>query len=311
MSRKAYLIYHSWEGEKNKHFIRMFQEEGEQQGISFIYVPCEEYQQWDSGDVVLNRTRLPQVSRWYEEKSCCVLHDSTVVEIANDKWKTLTYLLQSLEQQGISLNWKEKWLPDTIYLSGKREELYPCILWSEGREMLEYHTLDFFMENHSSLVIKTVSGHGGDEVWKVVSRQDIRDFLQHYPSVGVMMQEKISCASRDVRMYILGNQIYQGVLRQGRKDFRSNFSLGGQVSAYEPSEEQHGWMKQVLQGFGNHRLGMAGMDFLLGEDGRFYFNELEEMVGCRMLYQTTKKHIVRDYVTWIGQFMQSGKRDNS
>lgn len=304
MCRKAYLIYHSWEGEKNKHFIRMFQEEGEQQGISFYYVPYEEYQQWEPGDVVLNRTRLPKVSRWFEEKNCCVLHDSKVVEIANDKWKTLTYLLQAMDEQNTSLQGRGKWLPDTIYLSGREKELYPCILWNQGKEMLVYHTLDYFMENHPSVIIKTVSGHGGKEVKKVASRQEIRDFMEQYPSAGVMMQEEIPCAGRDVRMYLLGNQIYQGVLRQGRGDFRSNFSLGGQASPFEPSKEQEGWIKQVLQGFGHYRLGMAGMDFLLGQDGRMYFNELEEMVGCRMLYQTTEKHIVRDYVTWMRRLLQ-------
>ena len=58
-------------------------------------------------------------------------------------------------------------------------------------------------------------------------------------------------------------------------------------------------MEQVLLCFGAHILGMAGIDFLLGEDGNLYFNELEEMVGSRMLYKVTNQDIVKDYVHWI------------
>ena len=44
---------------------------------------------------------------------------------------------------------------------------------------------------------------------------------------------------------------------------------------------------------------MAGLDFIIREDGRLVFNELEEMVGCRMLYANTGKDIVKDYVKWL------------
>lgn len=307
---KGYLVYGSLEGEKNKQFIRMFQEEGGKQGIAFSYVPLEEYQKWEPGDVVLNRTRLWEVSKWFEERHSLVLHDSTVVEIANNKWKTLLFLLDSLERQGISMQWKEKWLPDSLYLSAEENGEYPCILWKDGKEILQNCTWEAFIENHPSLVIKTISGHGGEQVGKISSQNGLREFLRRFPSTGVLIQEEIPCAGRDVRMYILGNQFYQGVLRQGKKDFRSNYSLGGEVSAYQPPEEQYLWMKGMLQGFGNHILGMAGMDFLLGEDGGIYFNELEEMVGCRMLYQTTEKHIVRDYVEWIRCYCSRSIKDN-
>ena len=36
---------------------------------------------------------------------------------------------------------------------------------------------------------------------------------------------------------------------------------------------------------------MAGIDFILTKDGRLIFNELEEMVGSRMLYNCSK-HIL-------------------
>ncbi len=167
-------------------------------------------------------------------------------------------------------------------------------------------SLEEFLARHPFPVIKTVSGHGGNQVICASEgktegevQREIREFMERFPGEDVILQEKIACRSRDVRMYILGNQMYQGVLRQGKGDFRSNYSLGGEVSVFRPSREQEDWMGQVFQGFGQLPLGMAGMDFLPGEDGKMYFNELEEMVGCRMLYQATDRDIVRDYVAAI------------
>ena len=303
---RAYLIYTPQEGEKNRQFIQMFQEEGKRRGISFSYVPLGEYQKREPVDVVLNRTRLPEVSQWFEERGCTVLHDSTIVEVANNKWKTLVYLLQVLEWGDIAGGLRDQWLPDTLHLPAEGrvegfadDRQYPCIVWKNGREVLGQETLSAFLARHPFCVIKSVSGHGGRQVERAVSREEIADFAGRFPREDVMLQKEIACDSRDVRMYILGNEIYQGVLRQGCHDFRSNFSLGGEVQAYAPTAEQRALLQRVLQGFGNYRLGMAGMDFLLGEDGRFYFNELEEMAGCRMLYQATDMHIVRDYVEWI------------
>ena len=105
-----------------------------------------------------------------------------------------------------------------------------------------------------------------------------------------MIQEKIASKSRDVRVYIVGNMIYQAVLRQGKEDFRSNFSLGGAVSAYSMNEEEKEWVNAFVKAFSKKTLGMGGIDF-------------EEMVGCRMLYQTTSKDIVKDYVRWIKRFV--------
>ncbi len=336
---RAYLIYAPREGERNRAFIRMFQEEGSRQGISFSYVSLEEFRQREMPEVALNRTRLPEISRWYEERGCLALHDSAIVEISNDKWRTLLYLLHQAEHGALPALKGKKWLPDTLHFPraerGGRfhrmaraegthatalerkindiDERYPCIVHKDGEECLQAMSLEDFLERHPCPVMKTVSGHGGKEVASLGGEGQLRrmkgekssvlremeTFLEKFPEEDVIMQERIACHNRDVRMYVLGNQMYQGVLRQGREDFRSNYSLGGKVNAFCPSGKQKVWMEQVLQSFGKHTLGMAGLDFLLGEDGNLYFNELEEMVGSRMLYQATDKDIVKDYVNWL------------
>ena len=51
----------------------------------------------------------------------------------------------------------------------------------------------------------------------------------------------------------------------------------------------------------DHSAGMYSIDFLPLSDGRLIFDEVEEMVGCRMLYQYTEHDIVKDYVTYLSE----------
>lgn len=321
----AYMIYERDEGEKNRGFIEMFQKEGVQYGISFLFIPKEEYQEKEMPDLVFNRTRDKEVSLWYEKRHIPVLHGSRLVEIGNDKWKTISYLKNFFEiQENFSSDEKKmcvekKVLPDTLYFPKFEEEgFYNRVLetgWHRGE----------------NLVLKTVEGHGGNEVflissdiWRENRIEETLFFRGKQSEAGgsninknggnkyrafeklsgkrCILQEQIKSTAKDVRVYIVGNEIYHGVLRQGTHDFRSNFSLGGSVKEYFFSEEEKYLIRKVLRAFSRFTLGLAGLDFIVTEDGSLVFNELEEMAGCRMLYACTERDIVKDYVRWIVDF---------
>lgn len=89
------------------------------------------------------------------------------------------------------------------------------------------------------------------------------------------------------------------MLRHGESDFRSNFSLGGKAVEYNLSESQKEYIMNFVKAFGGNELAMAGIDFILTKNNELIFNELEEMVGSRMLYANTDYNIVKDYVEWI------------
>lgn len=309
--KQGYLIYEAWEAKKNERFIQMFQKAGELEGIVFSFVSKEEYQKMPLPDFVLNRTRDAKVSQWYEQKNIAVFHDSLITEIGNHKAKTLSFLEDNLPE----LVKMQKWKPESVYLS--KEQL---LQWIEEFDLSGFNILKAHQE--TGIVIKSVNGHGGSEVALLPvtvskgqnleealleqngqDRQKLLTMLETYRGKEVLLQEKIVSKSRDVRVYIVGNTIYQAVLRQGKEDFRSNFSLGGSVSAYSMNEEEKEWVNAFVKAFSKRTLGMAGIDFLIDEQERWIFNELEEMVGCRMLYQTTAKDIVKDYVRWINRFV--------
>ena len=314
---KAYLIYYPEEAVKNQGFIELFREAGAEFGIDFSYVSYEDYQEKELPDFVLNRTRDALVSSWYEERGVKALHSARITEIGNDKWKTLAFLQERLPKKIL----EQRWVPQTILLSKEKLsewiELFSHAVYEAKAEFMDGGCnlpaeFEAFIRTKKDFVIKSVSGHGGSEVMafsspkkfmtEVEKKQYWGAFLEQIRELAgkdCMIQELIPSESKDVRVYILGNQIYQGILRQGQKDFRSNFSLGGKTEVYHFSEEEEQFIHAFLEAFNGEVLGLAGLDFIVTSDGKLVFNELEEMVGCRMLYQNTERNIVRDYVKWL------------
>lgn len=284
---RGYLIYASQEAEKNKGFIRMFQQQGKRQGIEFFYVPQNEFylsEKWDTPGFVINRTRRPEVSRWYEEREIPVFHRHELVDMANNKYKTLQFFEEHLPGDIRS----EKWCPQS-------ELLLPG-------NLMRY--LDSQKDGEET-VVKTLDGHGGSQVYLSTSLKENknRKLVEDLQSVPLLVQEKIPSDSMDVRVYVLGGEIYQCILRHGQKDFRSNYSLGGQVKTYTLSVSQREYVNCFLEAMPESWKGMFGIDFILDEQENLIFNEVEEMVGCRMLYQCTDCDIVADYISWIKRFV--------
>ena len=47
-------------------------------------------------------------------------------------------------------------------------------------------------------------------------------------------------------------------------------------------------------------IGLAGIDFLIGDNGELIFNEVEDVVGARMLYQCVPDiNLVGKYLDYI------------
>ena len=307
----GYLVYHPKEAEKNQAFIRLFEEEGKKESIFFSYVSHEQYQLEPLPDFVLNRTRSPQVSMWYEKRHIPVFHSAFLTELGNHKMKTLEFLERHLPEKVLC----QKWAPDSVFLSA--EQVDGCIrrlkqFQGALTERMQYQVLESVLPGKNlsrfwdrrAPVIKSVDGHGGTEV-EMLPLSKILPVLQRFSGKDCILQEQIPSEGKDLRIYVLGNQIYQAVCRQGRKDFRSNYSLGGTAAVYALSKKEREWIQFFLQAFHRETLGLAGLDFIIDTGGRLIFNELEEMAGCRMLYRHTECNIVRDYVVWLKKNMEN------
>lgn len=294
---RAYMIYHPEEAVKNRRFIQMFREQGEKQGLSFFAVSSQEYDKtelWDIPALVLNRTRDAEVSRRYEAENIPVFHRTRFVELANDKDKMLRYFEQNLPEAVTSRRWCPKSIripaaamAELVGLSGRQREDRLDML-CDGRELWR------------DGVIKSLDGHGGSEVFLAAETAQWEEALA---GKDVLLQERIDSDGRDLRIYVLGGEIYQAVLRTGDGDFRSNYSLGGNVCPREMTAQEQDWIYAFLHAMPREWQGMYGIDFLVDREGCLVFNEVEEMVGCRMLYQCTNRDIVKDYVFWLKTFV--------
>ena len=71
------------------------------------------------------------------------------------------------------------------------------------------------------------------------------------------------------------------IKRKSDKDYRNNYSLGGEVELYKPSKEMVDAAKKVANLL---KADFIGVDFLLTNSG-FKIIEIEDPVGSRMVYK--------------------------
>jgi glutathione synthase/RimK-type ligase-like ATP-grasp enzyme len=83
----------------------------------------------------------------------------------------------------------------------------------------------------------------------------------------------------------MNGEILAPMLRHSSQDFRSNFTLGGTASLHTLSKEEKDLVNKVIKCMPKGAL-YVGIDFIFDEDAMF-LNEIEDIVGSRMLYSQT------------------------
>lgn len=143
-------------------------------------------------------------------------------------------------------------------------------------------------------VLKSLNGHGGGEVFLIQAPNEKKK-IEDLQNKHFLCQEFASEPGKDVRVYVVGNRIVKAMLRTNENDFKSNYSLGGKVAEYELNPEEEALVNKVIGGL---NIGLAGIDFVFHQ-GMLYFNEIEDVVGARMLYANTDIDIVAEYVSYL------------
>ncbi|MBD5089656.1 MAG: ATP-grasp domain-containing protein [Clostridiales bacterium] len=279
--KTGWLIYDREGAKRNKTYIQMHIEEGEKLGIKILLKYAEElsFGILDSKiillekgkkakypDFIICRTIQPKLSFYLEQCKLKVYNDAKVAEICNDKAKTYAYLAG----KGIPLI-------ESVFLENK--------IFVSSLDKVPYGT-----------VIKAVDGHGGNQVVLWNEDVDKEELLNKIGNSDVIVQKFTGQAKQDVRVYVIGKQIIGAIKRTAKEGFRSNYSLGGKVEEYRLSEEEKQLVQKVISEFS---FGLAGIDFLIGDSGEFILNEIEDVVGARMLYECTNINLVKEYLLFI------------
>ena len=143
-------------------------------------------------------------------------------------------------------------------------------------------------------VLKSVDGHGGGEVFMVNSREEEDKAVLALGTKDYIKQEVCSDLGKDKRVYIVGNEVVASILREA-DDFRSNYSLGGSATATELTIQEMEIISKITKLV---HIDYAGIDFIYN-NGEPVFNEIEDPVGARMLYENTDIDIVEIFVKYI------------
>lgn len=281
MKQKGWLIYRKQDAEQNRSFIQWFIDEAQQQDLSLKLILREEltvgiidnqqtnlinHKPVQIPDFAVVRTIDPMLSRLLESLEVKVYNSATVSEICNNK--ALTHF---------HINKLSVPMTNTVFL--KKELKIP-------ETPLPY-----------PVVMKDVDGRGGQQVYMVENKQDWQDRFSAVTSSDMIVQStKDIQLGKDVRVFVVGKEIVGAVFRKSSTDFRSNYKLGGSASWYPLHNHEQKMIQSIIDNFD---FGMVGIDFLVGNDGRLLFNEIEDVVGSRTLSAVSDINILEKYVTHI------------
>lgn len=261
---KGWLVYEQEGAERNRTFIEMHIEKGKKLGLDFSLVLCDNGLPEKIPDFAIVRAMRPDVSRELEARGVPVFNNSRVSEICNNKARTYEYLTANN-------------IPVIPWVSAKAEDSPP--------EIKAY-----------PVVIKPCCGHGGKNVTLIENDEEYRLAREAISPDEYVIQPLATTLGRDMRVYILGGKPVAAVLRIGDGDFRSNFSLGGRVEKKELTDEEKDLITRVCEIFD---FDYCGIDIMYHE-GKPVINEIEDVVGARMLYAThPDTDIVDMYLEYI------------
>lgn len=272
MKWKAWLVYDREGARRNARYIRMHEETGRQMGIAFRLMLDEHMPDFscltdgERPDFAIVRTIQPALTKKLEDAGIPVFNNSFVSEICNHKGKTIDYVRSHSE---ISV------IPTRTFSNGELSE--------------------DLLSKYPKHIIKAVDGHGGKQVFRTTDSWE-----QISEAVGTsdfVIQPFIKGPGKDLRIYVIGKQIVGAVERQAEQDFRANFSLGGSVRSFTCGEKEANLAHTICSLFS---FGLAGIDFIMDEKGEWIFNEIEDVVGARMLYQCQPEiHLLEQYFSFI------------
>ncbi|MFJ7826942.1 RimK family alpha-L-glutamate ligase [Psychrobacillus sp. NPDC096623] len=267
---KGLLLYEKAEIVRNQSFIDRLINAASTHGLSLTVV--DDQGSIPETDFIFFRSRNPKLAKELVKRNIPMFNRAEVNEVANDKLKAI----QLVQLQGIA----------TV----------PTRKIATVAEIHEY-----------PVVLKTIDGHGGQQVELVHTDEEATTFLNTFSENTIIAQQYIETNATDVRVFMLGEEVIGAVKRTGPTDsFKSNFTLGGTVEKYTLDAQQTKEVEKIAKALKSDYI---GIDFLLLPDETWLFNEIEDPVGARSYFATTKKDIAVPIMEYIHTKLTKNERD--
>lgn len=278
--KTGWLIYRERDITRNERFIALLKNAANSYQITLTVVSYEEIQINVSGhheiftkkgepspDFVINRSVSPWLNEVAELMNLPCFNSAYVARVANDK------------------------------------RLTHAVLASLGVPMLlskAIHRSSLFHQHNQlngPLILKDPLGRGGTGV-KYIESLSSKKLISSMFSEELLYQPVGGKKGKDLRVYIVGNEIAGAVLRESATDFRANISTGGSSRLYELNEEERQLISRITESL---YMDFAGLDFLIDHDEKLLFNEMEDAVGCRSLYINSSIDIANLFMAHVAK----------
>ena len=166
-------------------------------------------------------------------------------------------------------------------------------------EFMQENNIEIMPVNYTQtpVVKKKIDGHGGKEVTMLNEAEEFED--------GYVYQKPCDTLGKDLRVWVIGNEIITSILRESKTDFRSNFCLGGSATPYTLNKTEVEQIKKIIALVKSDYI---GIDFIFN-NGRLVFNEIEDTVGARMVYEKTDIDIIKLYCEYIKRELENEKNN--
>lgn len=267
---KGLLLYEKAEIVRNQSFIDRLITAASTHGLNLAVI--DDQSAIPEADFIIFRTRNPRLAKELERRNIPMFNRAEVNVVANNKLKAI----QLVQLLGIAT------VPTKKIAASSDIHEYPVVL-------------------------KTIDGHGGQQVELVHTETDATTFLHSFSENTIIAQQYIETNATDVRVFMLGEEVLGAVKRTGPKDsFKSNFTLGGTVEKYTLDAQQTKEVEKIANALKSDYI---GIDFLLLPDGTWLFNEIEDPVGARSYFETTKKDIALPIMEYIHKKLTKSERD--
>lgn len=288
----GWLIYQQTDAKENATYIQWFLEEANKQNIQVTLIYRENIsigivngkkQLFVHGiseelpDFIVNRSIEPLFQQFFANQQIPTFNNIQTASIANHK--AITHL--ALCELNVPM------MP-TFFLQGRALPHDPPLAYP--------------------IIVKSATGRGGEEVFFIQHRQEWIDFQQTATHTDYVVQPTDVQLGKDVRVFIIGKEIIAAVLRTNEHDFRANFKLGGTASLYPLTNQEKTMIRRICSYFD---FGLVGIDFLIDHQNNLIFNEIEDVVGSRILSDVTNINLLEKYISFIIKTVKEHKNSNN
>lgn len=153
--------------------------------------------------------------------------------------------------------------------------------------------------NHKTFIVKAIDGSGGEDVYLIKNETEYNTAVNKIYGEFICQEYIESSRGRDIRLYVLGDQVIGGVKRQSKTDFRSNYALGGHAYPIEITEDM---ATLALDGCKALGVEFAGVDLLYLTEG-YTICEINGNAGFRTLSQVTDIDMGNELFRYISKTM--------